>query len=154
MSEQHPHPQTHPYHESLSLVFQGNDLTIEGDPSTAAQFALTVAVLENLTNYLGEFDLWPALEPQMVKEELAHFNGWYAHDHPTVEGDAVTLSQLHALSLRRLLAAGATRGALSAEYERFVVLHGAIVMGLRHEEEMERLMQASLPDLEGDKLPV
>jgi hypothetical protein len=76
MPEQHPQSQTRPSNESPYLVFKGSDLTIEGDPSTAAQFALTFAVLENLTNYLVESDLWPELEPQMVKEDLDHFNGW------------------------------------------------------------------------------
>src|SRR5262245_34023044 len=120
MPEQDPQLQPHLSSESSSLVFQGSDLTIAGDPATDAQVALTFSVLENLTNYLVEFDLWPALEPQLVKEELAHFNGWYAHDHPTAEGDAVTLAQLHALSLRRLLVAGEAQGTRSADYARFV----------------------------------
>jgi hypothetical protein len=153
MPETEPPFPSRPSNESPYLVFKGSDLTIEGDPSSDEQFALTFDVLENLTDYLGEFDLWPELEPQMVKEELAHFNGWYAHDHPTVEGDAVTLPDLHALSLRRLLAAEETHGALPADYEGFVVLHAAIVLALKHEQEIDRRMQASPLGMEGEELP-
>ena len=137
MPEKAPQFQTPLSSESPYLVFQGSDLTIAGDPSTAAQFTLTRDVLENLTNYLVEFDLWPALNPQMVKEELAHFNGWYAYDLPAVEEDAVTLAQLYALSLRRLLGAGETEGTRSAEYERFVALHEAIVLALQREQAID-----------------
>lgn len=143
MIEESPRPAKRHYSESPYLTFAGSDLALTGDPATEPAFALTFNVLENLTNYLAEFDLWPELEPQTVKDELAHFNAWYAHDHPAFDGEAVTLPALHALSLRRILAAGETRGARAADYEVFVVLHAAIFRALQEEREIERLMEGS-----------
>ena len=145
MKEQAPAPYRH-YSESSMLAFWGTDLHIAGDPATEERFSTTLHCLENMTTYFTEFELWQALTPQTVTDEVTHFNQTVTAirqgagvPEPAV---TVTLDQLHALSLRRLLAAYETKGASSADYERFVHLHAAIFLALHEEQEVERLRQA------------
>lgn len=135
----------------------GSDLHIEGDPTEEEQFYITLHFLENMTDYLSEFQLWAELEPQTIKDELTHANQAMTETRqragiaePTGE---VTLPQLHALSLRRLIAAYETKGVSPPDYERFVHLHAAIFLALNEEQEIERLMQtASAIDID-EELP-
>src|SRR5436309_327723 len=55
----------------------------------------------------------------------------------------VTLDQLHALSLRRLLAAYETKSASPADYEQFVHVHAAIFLALHEEQAAARFMKSS-----------
>lgn len=146
MKEQTRAPYHH-YSESSMLVFWSTDLHIPGDPITEEQFYTTLHCLENITNYFTEFDVWQALTPQTIQAELAHFNERATLVRtgagvPEPEVD-VTLTQLHALSLRRLLATYDTKGADPTDYERFVHLHAAIFLALHEEQEVEPLLQES-----------
>ncbi len=145
MKEQAPVPYRH-YSESPLLAFWGTDLHIPGDPATEAQFYTTLHCLESMTTYFTEFDLWQAVAPQTVSDEFTHFNQTVTTIRPRASVSqpevAVTLDQLHALSLRRLLATYDTKGASPGDYERFVHLYTALFLALHEEQELERLMQA------------
>lgn len=145
MKEQAPLLYRH-YSESEHLIFWGTDLHLASEPTTEEQFYTTLHCLENMTSYFTEFDMWQALEPQTVTDEVTHFNQSVTAirqgagvPQPEVH---VTLSQLHALSLRRLLATYDTKGASPADYERFVHLHAALFLAVHEEQEIERLRQA------------
>lgn len=146
MKEQAPAPYCH-YSESPILAFWGTDLHIAGDPATEQQFYTTLHCLEHLTTDCTEGESGRAVTPQTVSDELAHFNQSVTAiregagvPQPEVQ---VTLSQLHALSLRRLLATYDTHGAQLHEYERFVHVHAAIFLALHEEKEAARLSEAS-----------
>src|SRR5436853_1024212 len=106
--EQAPSPYQH-YSESPYLTFWGTDLHIPGDPASEAQFYTTLQCLENMTPDCIEGESGQAVIPPMISDELTHFNQSVTAirqgagvPQPDVQ---VTLRQLHALSLRRLLAA-------------------------------------------------
>src|SRR5437764_11435656 len=146
MKEHAPSPYQH-YSESPHLTFCGTDLHIPGDPATEEQFYTTLHCLENMTTYFTEFDLWQAVSPQTVSDELTHFNQSVTAirqgagvPQPEVQ---VTLSQLHALSLRRLLAMDETKSASPADYERFVHVQAAIFLALHEEQADTRLVAES-----------
>ena len=146
MKEHAPSPYQH-YSESPHLTFWGNDLHIEGDPATEEQFYTTLHCLAHITTDCTEGTQGQAVTPQTISDELTHFNQSVTAirqgagvPQPDVQ---VTLGQLHALSLRRLLAAYDTKGASPPEYERFVHLHAAIFLALHEEQEAARFMEAS-----------
>src|SRR5437016_1834782 len=114
MKEQAPLPYRH-YRESEHLTFWGNDRHIAGDPATPEQFNTTLHCLEQMTTYFTIANGWPTLDAQTIAEEVTYFNQTVTEvrqgagvPQPTV---TVTLAQLHALSLRRMLAAADTKSA-------------------------------------------
>jgi hypothetical protein len=142
--EQAPSSYRH-YSESPLLAFWGTDLHIPGDPTTEEQFYTTLHCLETMTTACTEGEPGHAVTPQMVSDELTHFNQSVTAirqgagvPQPEV---TVTLNQLHALSLRRLLATYDTKSAIPADYERFVHVHAALFLALHEEQEIERLRQ-------------
>lgn len=158
MKEQAPLLYRH-YSESAHLTFWGTDLHIAGDPATEEQFYTTLHCLENMTTYFTLANVWPTLDAQTIAEEVTSFNQTVTEvrhgadvSKPTV---TVTLEQLHALSLRRMLAAADTKSATPTDYERFVQLHAAIFLALQEEQEEERLKEESTtePSYSDEDLP-
>ena len=146
MKEQVPSPYQH-YSASPLLTFWGTDLHIPGDPASEEQFYTTLHCLEHITTDCIEGESGQAVTPQMVSAELTHFNQSVTAirqgagvPQPDMH---VTLAQLHALSLRRLLAAYDTQGASAADYEQFVHVHAAIFLALHEEQAAARFLEAS-----------
>lgn len=158
MKEQAPILYQH-YSESAQLTFWGTDLHIAGDPATEEQFYTTLHCLENMTTYFTVADSWPTLDAQTIAEEVTSFN---QRMNEVRQGAGVlqaavtvTLDQLQALSLRRLLAVANTKSASAADCERFIQMHAAIFLACYEEQEATRLREASasMPSSCDDELP-
>lgn len=91
------------YRESPYLRFGATSVQT-GDPETPELFTQALIFLEAITDHFAEFGPWDEKTPRDLVDELNHHNGWAQAEGTLSEGEEITLTQLQALSRRRLLA--------------------------------------------------
>jgi len=142
--KQHPSAIPDPlldYRQSRFLQW-GNDVQIEGDPTTREAFTSVLHLLETITDHFLEFGLWEKT-PADVKDELAYHNGWHRTEleqqsRESETTDEITLANLRALSKRRRLAMEETGWHLTHYYRPVRFLDNLIEKALAAETELQR----------------
>ena len=152
--KQHPSAIPDPlpdYRQSRFLQF-GNDVHIEGDPTTLEAFTSALRLLETITDHFLEFGLWEKT-PTDVKDELAYHNGWHRTElerqgkDPEATEQEITIANLRALSKRRLLAMEETGWNLTHYYRPVRFLDNLIEKALAAETALQR--QAAIQAVTG-----
>src|SRR5688572_3759997 len=100
------------WRESPHLSFAAQSLKLPGDPETPADFNRALNYVETITNHFLEFGPLEEKTPFDVAYELSHANAWHQYEveqerkkgEPAAEYREISLTQLRALSKRKLLA--------------------------------------------------
>lgn len=143
MAEQPNNSDTFPdYLNSPHLRFDPTAIGTN-DPQTLKRFTQALTVLEAITDHFAEFGPWQAKTQRDLVDELNHHNGW-----ADPEADDVTLTDLQALSHRRLLALEESIWQSGHDEPLIRFLNQLIVQTVVAETELMALMAVAAPNNE------